>query len=74
MQTYDLLNHPDNTNVAGVVCSRCQCQPLTEEQFSREKNGFAYCDECWCWIHLQKWTDSNGNTHTLRSERPRIVL
>ena len=69
MQTYDLLNHPDNTNVVGVVCSRCHVQPLTEEQFCREKNGYSYCDECWCWIHLQKFTDKHGNKITIRSER-----
>jgi hypothetical protein len=69
MQTYDLLNHVDNTNVAGVVCSRCLCQPLTEKQFKRERNGCAYCEECFTWLDLQHHTDEKGNKYTLRSER-----
>ena len=28
-----------------------------------------YCDECRNWITLQTWTDKQGNSHSIRSER-----
>ena len=63
------MNDPD-VNIAGYLCDRCDCQPLTEYEFSNFiKQDFHYCNECWNWIHLMKWTDKDGNHHTLRSER-----
>lgn len=60
-------------------CDRCEVTQLRDDEYNNNwrlffnpngNNGsIHYCDECWNWIHLQKWTDEDGNKHTLRSER-----
>jgi len=65
---YDHLN-----NAEKYLCDRCGVAELREDEYNKNrKNDSIYCDECWNWIHLKKWTDKDGNHHTLRSER--IVL
>lgn len=54
------------------LCDRCKIAKLRVDEYESNRNQKGiYCDECWCWIHLQTYTDENG-THTIRSER--IVL
>jgi len=38
-------------------CDRCNTQPLTEREYVENfmKNGCRYCDECRCWMKLQKF-------------------
>ena len=44
-------------------------QLRADAYYTNHKNYFIYCDECFCWIHLQKWTDKDGHSHSIRSER-----
>ncbi len=68
MNFYDMINHPHN--IGGYKCDRCEmAQLILTEYVNNWKLPHHYCQECWNWIHLQKWTDQNGNKHTLRSER-----
>ncbi len=54
------------------LCDRCNVVELRYDEYDTNRNARGiYCDECWCYIHLQTWTDEKG-THTIRSER--IVL
>ncbi len=65
MDFYDHLNDGEK-----YLCDRCGIVELrADEYYSNRKNDFIYCDECFYWIHLQKWTDSDGHSHTIRSER-----
>ena len=51
-------------------CDRCKVCTLRDDEWSNNRNiRGVYCDECWCYIHLQKGTHANGNTFTIRSER-----
>jgi len=55
-------------------CDRCAVvrYPVFDVTFidylTRKKNGFRYCEWCWNYIHLKKWTDFEGNHHTLRTQ------
>lgn len=52
------------------LCDRCNVSKLRADEFYENIQGeFRYCDECYNWTRLQVWTDNEGNTHTLRSER-----
>jgi len=52
------------------LCDRCNVSKLRADEYYNNMNKeFRYCDECYNWIRLQVWTDDEGNTHTLRSER-----
>ncbi len=65
---YEMLN-----SGMKYFCDRCKVATLREDEWDKNRNvRGVYCDECWSWIHLQKWTDKDGNHHTTRSER--IVL
>jgi len=65
---YEMLNQGMK-----YLCDKCSVVELREDEWSNNRNQRGvYCDECWTWIHLQKWTDKKGNKHTIRSER--IVL
>jgi len=62
---YEMLN-----NGMKYICDRDHVTVLREDEWNNNRNiRGVYCDECWCWIHLQTWTDANGNNYTLRSER-----
>jgi len=51
-------------------CDRCKVVELREDEWANNRNvRGVYCDECWNWIHLQKWTDNKGNQFSIRSER-----
>ena len=51
-------------------CDRCKVVELREDEWNNNRNiRGVYCDECWCWIHLQKWTDKDGHKIIIRSER-----
>ena len=74
-EIYQVGVHSDHS----YLCDRCMDvhgikTPITEYQFYNFIQFFAdrgtmrYCNLCWNWIHLMKWTDETG-THTLRSER-----
>ena len=69
---YDGINDPD-VNTQGYLCDRCNTQPLNDNEYCNFVNfhggSYHYCNECWNWIHLMKWTDKDGHYHTLRSER-----
>jgi len=65
MEFYDGIN-------SGLiyVCDRCNVTSLREDEFLKNiKKDYKYCDECYTWLHLQRWKDDKGNTYTLRSER-----
>lgn len=65
MDFWDRINNGET-----YLCDRCNVVELRFDEFRFNWNApYHYCDECWNWIHLQKWTDKNGNHHTLRSER-----
>ncbi len=65
MDFYDHLNDGEK-----YLCDRCGTSQLRgDEYYTNRKNNFIYCDECWNWIHLQKWTDKDGHSITIRSER-----
>ena len=73
MNFYDHLN-----NAEKYLCDKCNVVELREDEYlnnwkpdntGNNTEGFRYCQECWCYIHLQYWTDIDGNKHTLRSER-----
>ena len=58
------------------LCDRCNVSKLSHYEYEgniREIEGsndfMRYCDECRNWINLQHYTDKDGNTHTIRSER-----
>ena len=59
-------------NGNSALCDRCNNNIDIDDFFNKRNQRGVYCEKCWNWIHLQKWTDKDGNTHTLRSER--IVL
>ncbi len=62
---YEMLN-----SGMKYLCDRCTVVELREDEWSNNRNvRGVYCDECWCWIHLQTWTDEKGHKLTLRSER-----
>lgn len=61
---YEMLN-----SGMKYVCDRCDVVELREDEWSNNRNvKGVYCDECWCWIHLQTF-ERNGNKVTIRSER-----
>ena len=65
MDYYDHLN-----NAEKYLCDRCGTVELRADEYdTNRKNNFIYCDECWCWIHLQHYTNSDGHSITIRSER-----
>ena len=58
------------------LCDRCNVAKLGFDEYTNNKRPIEnsndymrYCDECRNWITLQTWTDSQGNKHTIRSER-----
>ena len=66
---YDHLNNGEK-----YLCDRCNVVELLEHEYKfNHANGSIYCELCWNWIHLKKWTDEKGNKHTLRSEREIIT-
>ena len=61
---YEMLN-----NGFKYVCDRCNVVELRYDEWSNNRNQKGvYCDECWCWIHLQTYT-KDGHKVTIRSER-----
>jgi hypothetical protein len=71
MEYYEGINMGDD-----YMCDRCNVVKLREDEFNGNirdivdsDDKMRYCDECRNWINLQYWTDKQGNTHTLRSER-----
>ncbi len=69
MQQVALFYETDGLG-SSYLCDRCGITKLRYDEWDKNRNARGvYCDECWCWIHLQKWTDSDGNIHTIRSER-----
>jgi len=68
---YNGINNPE-VDISGYCCDRCKVQPLTEIEYINNfmMNGFRYCDECRCFIKLQKYTCVYcWNSWTRRSER-----
>ncbi len=65
----------DNINQGMVYnCDRCEVVELRADEYeNNQRRGFRYCDECWCWIHLQNGTDKDGNQFSSRSERKIIA-
>ena len=58
------------------LCDRCNVSKLSHYEYEgniREIEGsndfMRYCDECRNWINLQHYTDKDGNSYTIRSER-----
>jgi hypothetical protein len=71
MSYYEGINEGND-----YICDRCNVVKLREDEFNGNirdivdsDDKMRYCDECRNWINLQYWTDKQGNTHTLRSER-----
>ncbi len=71
MEYWEGINQGDD-----YMCDRCNVVKLREDEFNGNirdivdsDDKMRYCDECRNWINLQYWTDKQGNTHTLRSER-----
>ena len=42
---------------------------LNVRDIVNSEDKMRYCDECRNWITLQTWTDKQGNSHSIRSER-----
>ena len=65
----------ENINIGlTCFCDRCKVNKLNPYEYAKNYNeNGVYCQECWNWIHLKKWTDENGNKHTLRCERKVII-
>ena len=68
---YEGINQGDD-----YMCDRCEVAKLRADEFNDNVRDIVdstdkmrYCDECRNYINLQTWTDKDGNTHTLRSER-----
>ena len=65
----------ENLNLSWkYICDRCNITKLIADEYAMNVKYFHggsnhYCQECWNWIHLKKWTDKDGTKHTLRSER-----
>ena len=71
MEYYEGINQGDD-----YMCDRCEVAKLRADEFNDNVRDIVdstdkmrYCDECRNYINLQTWTDKDGNTHTLRSER-----
>jgi hypothetical protein len=71
MEYYEGINQGDD-----YMCDRCEVAKLRVDEFNDNirdivdsDDKMRYCDECRNYINLQTWTDKDGNTHTLRSER-----
>ena len=65
------LNDP-LVNLSGYLCDRCKVQPLTESEFTNNymMNGCRYCNECRCYMKLQKVICIYcNNSWSKRSER-----
>ncbi len=55
---------------SSYLCDRCDTSKLRYDEWDKNRNlKGVYCDECWCWIHLQHYTNSDGHSITIRSER-----
>ena len=53
---YEGVNHPE-VDISGYCCDRCKVQPLTEQEYIENfmKNEFRYCNECRCFMKIQKF-------------------
>jgi len=51
------------------LCDRCNENINRDEFFTQRNQRGVYCYSCWNWIHLQHYTDEDGNKHSIRSER-----
>jgi len=58
------------------LCDRCEITQLRADEFNDNvrdivdsEDKMRYCDECRNWINLQHYTDKDGNSYTIRSER-----
>lgn len=51
-------------------CDRCKVAELREDEYENNRNARGiYCEECWNYIHLQKYKTPEGHLVTIRSER-----
>lgn len=71
MEYWEGINQGDD-----YMCDRCNVVKLRADEFNDNVRDIVdstdkmrYCDECRNYINIQTWTDKDGNTHTLRSER-----
>ena len=52
-----------------ALCDKCNENINRDNFFDNRNERGVYCEKCWNYIHLQRWTDKDGNKHTLRSEQ-----
>jgi hypothetical protein len=71
MSYYEGINSGDH-----YLCDRCDVVKLRADEFDgnvrdilNSEDKMRYCDECRNWLTLKKWTDKQGNFHSIRSER-----